>query len=137
MRFALGAAVLALLLAVSGCQADEPDPVAAQDKVVTDYLAALTSGEVERVRSLAVRGSDDPAEAERRVEAFGGPVSDVRITWRRGEFPDVAVATITATRSGQPVTDRVTVSKDGDRWGIVLGATNPVKPPANTGTPPR
>ncbi|MEH1055996.1 hypothetical protein V6U89_12380 [Micromonospora sp. CPCC 206171] len=111
----------------------------AQERLLTDYLAAVQAGDRARIGQMCTPGVDATAEIDAAVSAVGGRQwRNVEVSWRRGDLAGAAVADVTAKDgTGKPIAMSVPLAKVDDRWWIALGSavTDPGTPPAHTSPP--
>lgn len=132
--------LLALVL-VSGlmaaCTASGESDVDAQDKVLQRYLTAMQQGDRDELARLAGPRVDATSEIDGKVRAIGAKSwQSIRITWKRGEFPALAEAEISAVdAAGKEVKDNVQIAELDGAWYVGLGAATDARTPSDTRSP--
>ncbi|WP_285505254.1 hypothetical protein [Actinokineospora sp. NBRC 105648] len=124
---------LGLLTACAGTAAETgaDAPRAAVDA----YVQALNARDTAAMQRLAPPGNDATEDVRRRIEDDGG--QDIRLVGAdiSSELsPDVAAARLSGTGSAGEYVERLTLTRQDDRWYVVLGQAgqDPAKRPAAT-----
>jgi hypothetical protein len=120
---------------LAGCGGQATTGADTPRAAVDAYVAALNTRDTGALERLATPGNDAAADIRHRLDDHGG--QDIKLDGAdisSEVSPEVASARLRGRTAAGPYEERLTLTRKGDRWHVVLGSapSDPAKPTAAT-----